>query len=285
LFANFRSKISIKWNKVEKANAAGPPGRAGSSSSSSSGSDSEMDLDGIDEDAPDLYRNSALGIIGGEVEDESEDEDDDEEDDMLDIYDENDMDMEDDDEADTEPSDEDDMDEDEDMDGDQEDWTDEDAEDEGMEREVILDTEDPLLDDEDDEDGDIPFPMEDDGEGAPVIPEGLEDYLDEMLGDEDDEGMMDGMDGMDDMDDMDGMDGPGEFELEDEDEEYVHPIEPANTRLLLDEMEEAGDAEITIHPPSATAGHWGWATDPRAARQDRPRSRLMMGELKGSEFS
>ena len=44
-------------------------------------------------------------------------------------------------------------------------------------------------------------------------------------------------------------------------------------------MEEAGDAEITIHPPSATAGHWGWATDPRAGRPDRPRSRLMMGKL------
>jgi hypothetical protein len=53
----------------------------------------------------------------------------------------------------------------------------------------------------------------------------------------------------------------------------------ADDRLLLDEMEEAGDAEITIHPPSATAGHWGWATDPRAGRPDRPRSRLMMGKL------
>ena len=58
----------------------------------------------------------------------------------------------------------------------------------------------------------------------------------------------------------------------------------ADDRLLLDEMEEAGDAEITVHPPSATAGHWGWATDPRAARQDRPRSRLMMGEPYALEF-
>lgn len=58
----------------------------------------------------------------------------------------------------------------------------------------------------------------------------------------------------------------------------------ANGRLLLDEMEEAGDAEITIHPPSATAGHWGWATDPRAGRPDRPRSRLMMGKLSRLEL-
>lgn len=233
-------------------------------------------MDGIDEDAPDLYRNSALGILGGEVEDESGDEDEDEEDDMLDIYDENDM--EDDDEADTDPSDEDEMDEDEDMDEDPEEWTDDEGEDGNLEREVIIDTEDPLLDDEEDDEGDVPFPMEDDG--APVIPPGLEDYLDNMLGDEDDEeGLLDGMDGMDEMDDMDemdemdGMDGPDAFELEDE-EEYVYCEEEADVRML-DEMEEAGDAEITIHPPSATAGHWGWATDPRAGRQDRPRSRLI----------
>jgi E3 ubiquitin-protein ligase HUWE1 len=174
-----RSKISIKWNKVEKASAAGPSGnREGSPSSSSSGSDSEMDMDmdGIDEDAPDLYRNSALGIIGGEVEDESGDEDDDEEDDMMEMY-EDDIDMEDDDEADTEPSDDDDMDD----------------------------------DDEDDEDGgDVPFP-EHDGDLPPGMPEGLEEYMADMLeGGEDDEDLQDV---------LDGIDGPEDFELEDEDEE------------------------------------------------------------------
>jgi E3 ubiquitin-protein ligase HUWE1 len=188
-----RSKISIKWNKVEKASAAGPSGnREGSPSSSSSGSDSEMDMDmdGIDEDAPDLYRNSALGIIGGEVEDESGDEDDDEEDDMMEMY-EDDIDMEDDDEADTEE-----------------------------EREVVIGTDGPdmvwgedveELDDEDDEDGgDVPFP-EHDGDLPPGMPEGLEEYMADMLeGGEDDEDLQDV---------LDGIDGPEDFELEDEDEE------------------------------------------------------------------
>lgn len=52
----------------------------------------------------------------------------------------------------------------------------------------------------------------------------------------------------------------------------------ANDRLLLDELDEAGDAEIVVHAPAAASGHWGWATDPRAGRQDRSRSRLMIGK-------
>ncbi|WWC91853.1 uncharacterized protein L201_006800 [Kwoniella dendrophila CBS 6074] len=138
------SKTSVKWGKVnkERQNVSEDAPGLNESDTSESGSDSDSDIDMMDEDesAPDLYRNSALGMLGGELGEDDEDEDDDGDD-------EEDMDMgdditDDDGDTDLETSDDETMGSDLDADN----WTDDIGEEDGsegeeeMEREVILGT-------------------------------------------------------------------------------------------------------------------------------------------------
>nr|XP_019010464.1 uncharacterized protein I206_04933 [Kwoniella pini CBS 10737]OCF49245.1 hypothetical protein I206_04933 [Kwoniella pini CBS 10737] len=82
------SKTSVKWGRVNKGDKDAPAGAPVTEESSSSDSDSESgsDIDMMEEehDAPDLYRNSALGMLNGELGDEDDDQDDEDgdEDDM-----------------------------------------------------------------------------------------------------------------------------------------------------------------------------------------------------------
>ncbi|OCF61440.1 hypothetical protein L486_01088 [Kwoniella mangroviensis CBS 10435] len=83
------SKTSVKWGKVNKETKNTPGDPAANDDSQTSESDDESgdsDVDMMEEDqsAPDLYRNSALGMIGGEIgeDDEDDEEDEDDEDDM-----------------------------------------------------------------------------------------------------------------------------------------------------------------------------------------------------------
>ncbi|KAK8853332.1 hypothetical protein IAR55_004036 [Kwoniella newhampshirensis] len=84
------SKLSVKWGKASKESQEASKNRPidDEESASTSATESDLDVDMIEEDqaAPDLYRNSALGMIGGELGDEDEDDDgdeDEEDDDMV----------------------------------------------------------------------------------------------------------------------------------------------------------------------------------------------------------
>ncbi|WVF67236.1 hypothetical protein IAT40_001984 [Kwoniella sp. CBS 6097] len=78
------SKLSVKYGKTKTEAKTSAP----NDDSSSSGSDTEpdSDIDMIEDDsAPDLYRNSALGMIGGELGDEEDEDEEDDEDDEMDM--------------------------------------------------------------------------------------------------------------------------------------------------------------------------------------------------------
>ncbi|WWC64740.1 uncharacterized protein I303_107351 [Kwoniella dejecticola CBS 10117] len=170
------TKTSVKWGKINKGSKGtsgdAPVEEDSSDSESESGSESDIDMMDEDQDAPDLYRNSALGMIGGELGDEDDDQDEDDED-------EDDLDMGDDitdDDGDTDLQ----TSEDESMGSgiDADNWTDEledGADDEGeeeMEQEVILGS-------NEDEEGGVWDDIPDDEESL-----GTEDN--EMMEDEDD---------------------------------------------------------------------------------------------------
>lgn len=124
------TKISIKWGKSDKKKDGEEQGVDDQEEHhDDSETDDESDVTMSDDDGdqtPDLYRNSALGILGGDMDDdvdEDMDEEDmeDEEDLMEAFVDDMDHDM-DDDEQDTEPSDDDDDDDDGDEDDMEGDW-------------------------------------------------------------------------------------------------------------------------------------------------------------------
>ncbi|CAK9787037.1 hypothetical protein CC85DRAFT_263373 [Cutaneotrichosporon oleaginosum] len=111
------TKISNKWSKTENKPIAGEEVEHDESESSEvpeGEEDIDMSISGEEEaDPPDLYRNSALGILGGDIDDDEDDDMDDDmddDDDLMEAYDEEmDHDMD----HDTEPSsdeDEDDLD-------------------------------------------------------------------------------------------------------------------------------------------------------------------------------
>jgi E3 ubiquitin-protein ligase HUWE1 len=77
------TKISNKWGKTENKPAAGEEVEDESESSEIDEGDEDMSMSEEEEaDPPDLYRNSALGILGGDI--DGDDEDDDMDDDMED---------------------------------------------------------------------------------------------------------------------------------------------------------------------------------------------------------
>ena len=95
----YLTKISIKWGKAEKPNGESSQTQARAETPSLDDDDDSIlesdDEDMMDQDGPgpDLYRNSALGLMGGELreheldeEDESDDEED-EDDEMMEVYD------------------------------------------------------------------------------------------------------------------------------------------------------------------------------------------------------
>ncbi|KAK4689594.1 E3 ubiquitin-protein ligase HUWE1, partial [Tremellales sp. Uapishka_1] len=122
------SKVSIKWGRTEKC-VEGPAAAAADDVSTDGSTDIEMEEE--DEEAPDLYRNSALGMLRGEMGDEDSDdeEDDGDEDDEMMAFEDDVMDhgIDDEEDEDTEPSSDED-----DEDGSGQDWTDEDDDGEDM---------------------------------------------------------------------------------------------------------------------------------------------------------
>lgn len=85
----YLTKISNKWGKSENSKGGESEHTEESEEDSESTSDdSEMDMSDDDEGTPDLYRNSALGIIGGDIDVDDEDDDmdgtdDEDEDDLV----------------------------------------------------------------------------------------------------------------------------------------------------------------------------------------------------------
>ncbi|WVQ94835.1 hypothetical protein IAU59_001918 [Kwoniella sp. CBS 9459] len=78
------SKLSVKYGKTKTEAKTSAPNDDSSSSSSDTEPDSDIDM--IEDDsAPDLYRNSALGMIGGELGDEDDEDEEDDEDDEMDM--------------------------------------------------------------------------------------------------------------------------------------------------------------------------------------------------------
>lgn len=80
------TKISIKWGKTDNKSKDGEQGAVEDDDEDSDLSEDASDIsmsDEIDDEAPDLYRNSALGILGGDI-DNDDDEDDMDEDEMDD---------------------------------------------------------------------------------------------------------------------------------------------------------------------------------------------------------
>lgn len=201
--------MSIKWNKVEKTKGQGASVDEQSAPSSSSDEESDVDMLDVDEEAPDLYRNSALGILGGEMDEDSEgEEEEDEDDDMMELYGDE---IDEDDDLGTEPSSDEDMDDVDEVMEDEEDWTDDDEEDEDGEEEevetepqVVIGTEDaePIWETQEGEEAILG--EEDDHEsmlshGDPGTMEAFQAFLDGVdglaedvdEGDEDEELMMD----------------------------------------------------------------------------------------------
>lgn len=117
------TKISIKWGKTENKKREGSA-EVESDDDDETTSEEASDIDMSDEedtDGPDLYRNSALGILGGDIDidDDGDDDDDemDDEDELMEAFGDEIDDVMDDDEG-TEPSDDEDEDDDGDMEGD-----------------------------------------------------------------------------------------------------------------------------------------------------------------------
>ncbi|OCF44407.1 hypothetical protein I317_01667 [Kwoniella heveanensis CBS 569] len=78
------SKLSVKYGKAKSETKTSAPNDDESSSDSDTEPDSDIDM--IEDDsAPDLYRNSALGMIGGELGDEDDEDEEDDEDDEMDM--------------------------------------------------------------------------------------------------------------------------------------------------------------------------------------------------------
>ncbi|WVW86319.1 hypothetical protein I302_108361 [Kwoniella bestiolae CBS 10118] len=184
------SKTSVKWGKVNKeakgasADTGGAADQSHTSESESESDNSDIEMMEEDQSAPDLYRNSALGMIGGELgEDDDEDGEEDEDEDDMDMGD----DLTDDDgDTDMQTS------EDESMgsDLDPENWTDEhdgdevgqgSDEEEEMEPEVILGS-------NEDVEGDLWDDAPDDGESVMTEENEMMEDEDDMAGEvEDDE--------------------------------------------------------------------------------------------------
>ncbi|ORX40510.1 hypothetical protein BD324DRAFT_596040 [Kockovaella imperatae] len=248
------TKISIKWGKVEK-----PKDAAQAPPSDEDSEESDVEMSSADE-APDLYRNSALGMLGGGIrEDDEEDEDEmDDEDEMMDEYEGDGTDDMDDitDSDGDEDEDEDSMEEDE--------WTDEEEEeDDGPE--VILGHEPP-------EDGawDDAMDMPEGDEGTDQDEEGfLLDEGEEMF-DGDEEEMM----GMP-MDVEMGMDMEMDDDEMDEDD--------YDEETFLEPLNETGEFFTSVPgmggpAPPELPGHWGWDGQ-RAGSSRRLTSRLMDTEV------
>lgn len=209
--------------------------------------DEEMAGPEAEEEAPDMYRNSSLGMFGGEMDDylEGEDEEGDGEDDMEgDHYD--DDDIGDEDSEDTEPS------------------SDEDDE-EGVELEEEWDEEEMGLEDDEDE-----MEMEDDAnefmmdDGVGELGEGEADLMG-------DDAMLDGMDGLDgmegDMDDEEGMfddedDMDDEFDDEDDEQSEIYEEYDALDSVVVNPLASGSSMA------SAQMNNWGWAQPVRTSTQD-----------------
>ncbi|GMK58897.1 hypothetical protein CspeluHIS016_0603390 [Cutaneotrichosporon spelunceum] len=216
------TRVSNKWGKTENKPATGEEVGDNDESESSTPSEDEDDVsmamsEAEEADPPDLYRNSALGILGGDfdVDDEDDDMDDDmeEDDDLMEVYDDE-MDHDMDDDVDTDPSS--DEDDDDDIDGHgsvmEGDWTTDDEE-EGDEiddeqADHVIDIGDGLEEVDVDDEAGVPW---DDDDGH------MDDEDGEGFDSEDEEGFMHadhfgGVDfdaeeeGMDDFDDEGGYD-------------------------------------------------------------------------------
>ncbi|KAJ9092936.1 hypothetical protein QFC21_006648 [Naganishia friedmannii] len=252
---DYLTKLSMKMAKAEKSRSSDEE-MSEADTLSSEEEDGDEDMIGPDEEAeaPDMYRNSSLGMFGGEMDDylEGEDEEGDDEDDMEgDHYDEDDIGDEDSDG--TEPS------------------SDEDDED-GVELEEEWDEDEMAL--EEDGENEDEMEMQDDANefmmngGVQDLADGEAELMDGdvMLDDLDD---MDGMEG--DMDDEEGMfdeDGMGD-EYDDEDDEQSEIYEEFDT---LD--------SVVVNPlsaasmPSAQMNNWGWAQPVRTSPQDEQHGSL-----------
>ncbi|WVQ77455.1 hypothetical protein IAR50_007141 [Cryptococcus sp. DSM 104548] len=82
------SKLSVKWGKASKDTKDNVDDQTSEddNDSDSSNADTDSDVDMLDDDqAPDLYRNSALGMLGGELGEDDEDDEMDEEEDEDDM--------------------------------------------------------------------------------------------------------------------------------------------------------------------------------------------------------
>ncbi|KAL7424430.1 E3 ubiquitin-protein ligase tom1 [Cryptotrichosporon argae] len=256
------SKISIKWGKTgDKSKASDEHGdNEGDDDDASTEFSSEDEHMSEDEDAAaDMYRNSALGILGGEIVNEDDIDEEGEDEEMMEAYgDEYDQEMEDD-ELDTDPSDE--GEDDQNM---EDDWTDEDegndddmdgVEDEGDEDVIGLDDADVLL-----EDDEGPWAAEGD-----MAEDGFEVEYD----DEDDE----------DSDIHNDDEGVGYGSIEDE-------FDAEDEMALLDEAEEYDDIDVIDGSPlrvdndaAAASGPWGWSAGSSSANRERAhRSRLFGGD-------
>lgn len=212
--------------------------------------DEDEDMAGPEEEgeAPDMYRNSSLGMFGGEMDDylDGEDEEGDDEDDLEgDHYD--DDDIGDEDSEDTEPS------------SDEED-------EEGVEVEEEWDEDEMGLEEDEDE-----MEMEDDAnefmmdDGVGEFGEGEADLLG-------DDAMLDGMDGMDgvegDMEDDEGMfddedDMDDEFDDEDDEQSEIYEEYDALDSVVVNPL--ASGSSMTS---SAQMNNWGWAQPVRTSSQD-----------------
>ncbi|KAJ9117613.1 hypothetical protein QFC22_004463 [Naganishia vaughanmartiniae] len=252
---DYLTKLSMKMAKAEKSRSSDEEmSEADTLTSEEEDEDEEMIGPEGEAEAPDMYRNSSLGMFGGEMDDylEGEDEGGDDEDDMEgDHYDEDDIGDED--SEGTEPS------------------SDEDDED-GIELEEEWDEDEMAL--EEDEENEDEMEMEDDANEF-MMDGGVEDLADGEAELMDGDGMLDDLDGMDgmegDMEDEEGMfdeDGMGD-EYDDEDDEQSEIYEEYDT---LD--------SVVVNPlsaasmPSAQMNNWGWAQPVRTSPLDEQHGSL-----------
>ncbi|KAJ9104930.1 hypothetical protein QFC19_003725 [Naganishia cerealis] len=256
---DYLTKLSMKMAKAEKSRASDEE-MSEDDTLTSEEEDEDEEMAGPDDEAeaPDMYRNSSLGMFGGEMDDylEGEDEEGDEEDDMEgDHYD--DDDIGDDDSDGTEPS------------------TDDDDE-EGAELEEEWDEDEMAL--EEDEEDEEEMEMEDDANEF-MMNDGVEDLADGEAELMDGDGMLDGLDGMDGMDGMEGDmdDEEGMFDDEDDMGDEFDDEDDEQSEIY-EEYDALGSVVVNplsaVSVPSAQMNNWGWAQPVRTSSQDDPHGQL-----------
>ncbi|GHJ84973.1 hypothetical protein NliqN6_1375 [Naganishia liquefaciens] len=245
---DYLTRLSMKMAKAEKSRTADVE-MSDDDTLSSEDEDEDEEMAGPEEEgeAPDMYRNSSLGMFGGEMDDylDGEDEDGDDEDDLEgDHYD--DDDIGDEDSEDTEPS------------SDEED-------EEGVEIEEEWDEDEMGLEEDEDE-----MEMEDDANEF-MMDDGVGEFGEggaDLLGDD---AMLEGMDGLDgmegDMEDDEGMfddedDMDDEFDDEDDEQSEIYEEYDALDSVVVNPL--ASGSSMT----SAQMNNWGWAQPVRTNSQD-----------------